>query len=154
MNKIRNYLVYGLFVAVIIVFAGLIYNAHSIDSKPLFNKYLSNSKYVYIVMDLEDAVNNKSSDNIMQCGVDFAGSLGGMKIVYVYAISKNNTCYYNTYITDKYSCFKQLGTIKSEPIIYIRQGDNTTYVDNIAYVGVNDEYKRGTCSVKLSRLSK
>lgn len=150
--EIKKYVVYGMFIAVIIVLFSLLYGATASSNKSTFNTYLSSSKYVYLIMD-GDGASSPVFRNIMQCGVDFAGSLGATKILNVYAISKDGTCYYSIYNTTKYICLNDIGNVESDPIIYVKYGHNSTYQGNIAYVGVDETFVDGDCSI-VQRLSK
>ena len=145
---VKRILIYGLFIVVIATLAMLLLGGKASDSESLFNKYLMSSRYVYILMDAEGA-DNLTATNIFQCGVDFAGSLGGFKVVNVYAISKDGKCYAGGHPVGKYNCLDKLGSISSDPVIYIKKGTNAMYVGNIAYVGVNKTYKMGSCSVNV-----
>jgi len=144
--SLKNYVIYGMFVATIIILLAMTLLATPSNNKSTFNNYLTKSNYAYVVMDTS-GMPKDISKNILQCGVDFAGSLGAMKVMNVYAISKNGVCYHSVYNTTKYMCLKDIGKVISDPVIYIRYGHNTSYRDNVAYVGVDETFVQGDCSV-------
>ncbi len=114
-----------------------------------FKDIFRNSENVYIFMDVRGASSPKVSQNIMQCGVDFAGSSGmGGKSVTPISI-------------DLYGCITSEGEVSEEECFAQLENGLTIYItedaqersylySNGMVVGVSEEYAVGTCKISYS----
>ena len=119
-----------------------------------FNGFLSHSSVVYIVMDISGAP-NPLKRNIMQCGVDFSGSIGAYKKIVPFVVDENN-CYSVNGSISIPLCMSQIHNSWSDVgqtpvIIYIHSGNETKYIKNEAIVGVDETYMQGDCSVSVKK---
>ncbi|MFH0737232.1 MAG: hypothetical protein V1827_01285 [Candidatus Micrarchaeota archaeon] len=101
---------------------------------------------VYIVMDVRGISEPGISDNVMQCGVDFAASSGmGGKTVTPLAIGDDG-CISPDGPTPLKDC---LAMMESGISVYVKGGDGgARYYDNGMVVTVGKEYAVGTCGIK------
>ena len=120
------------------------------------NEYLDklqDAKTLSIVMDLRGAYDNQTRHNILQCGVDFAGSipLGGKKI-FIYSLDNDGACiisYPNETILNTLvdKCIKEI--YNTDQTIYIKPSNNkpsTTYYSNRLLISMTSDYN-GRCGV-------
>ncbi len=115
----------------------------SVDETTFLNNFDS-AKYIYIVMDVRGIGDDLLRKNILQCGVDFAGSS---------AIALKNASYYSLgdagCVTVEGSksaeyCFSE---IRKGMAIYVHEGNTTSYYSNGISVGVEKDYVLGTCGI-------
>ena len=110
-----------------------------------FKEAFDSSDLVYIVMDVRSVEDNETSRNILQCGVDFAGSSGmGGKSVNYFSISEEEGCIAPDGSHEESYCFSQL---KNGITLYVREGGETTFHSNGMVVGIGPEYALGTCGI-------
>ena len=115
-----------------------------------FLELFSGSPSVYIVMDLRGASSQPVKVNIMQCGVDFAGSSGLVGRNVTYLSMDVNECYFSTVdggaekTTDISRCIAMLDDGMS---LYIIEGNQTEYYTKAAVIGVNEDYVVGVCGL-------
>ncbi len=113
-----------------------------------FVELFGDANKIYIVMDLRDASGAVVRTNIMQCGVDFAGSYGLVDKDVTYMSLEGNDCVIgNTEGTGTYALGECLDMLNDGVSLYVIEGDETKYYAKAAMVGVNEEYVMGTCSV-------
>jgi hypothetical protein len=109
--------------------------------KDIFNQ----AGKVYIFMDVRGVSNAPTSRNILQCGVDFAGSSGmGGKDVSYFSVG-NDGCVAEDGPHPPEYCFKQ---VKDGVVIYVKEGASSSYHSNAIVVGVGPEYPAGSCSIR------
>jgi hypothetical protein len=115
----------------------------SVDETTFLNNFDS-AQNVYIVMDVREIDDDLLRKNILQCGVDFAGSSG---------IAPKNATYYSlgdagcvTVDGSKSAeyCFSE---IRKGMAIYVHEGSTTSYYSNGIAVGVDKDYSLGTCGI-------
>jgi len=116
-----------------------------VDAETFKNLFLAAPK-VYIVMDIRGAQDYSVSNNILQCGVDFAGSTGmGGKYVTPLSISRDG-CVTPDGVHQPKECFSMISDGIS---VYVREGDGgARYYSNGMVVFVGKDYALGTCSIK------
>ncbi|NYZ77490.1 hypothetical protein H0O02_04215 [Candidatus Micrarchaeota archaeon] len=116
-----------------------------------FLSLLSDADKIYIVMDIRNASNSIVSTNILQCGVDFAGSRGlaGRNVSYV--SMDDNGCALSINekgVTDTVpNCIRMLNGAEGISL-YIYEGSETKYYTKAAAIGVNGNYQLGTCELR------
>jgi hypothetical protein len=116
-----------------------------VDAETFKNIFLD-AQNVYIVMDIRGASDDIVSNNILQCGVDFAGSTGmGGKAVTPLSISNDGCVYPEGFLTTE-DCFSM---VKDGTTVYVREGaGGAKYYSNGMVVYVGSDYALGTCSIK------
>ena len=151
-NDVYKFLAVGLLV---IVFLALVYffistsqdnffPGTSVDAET-FKDIFKTSNSIYILMDVRGVRNENTQRNILQCGVDFAGSsgMGGKNVSYLSA--GNEGCVAPDGLHPSSFCFSE---IKKGLAIYVREGTDTRYYSNGLSVGVTSQYTLGTCGIK------
>ncbi len=111
-----------------------------------FKSDFNSANLISIVMDGRGVTDQSTLNNILQCGVDFAGSsgMGGKKVNY-FSISNENCAASDGFHNYKY-CFSKL---PEGLTIYVKEGTTgTTYYDNGMVVTVGKNYTLGTCGIK------
>ena len=111
-----------------------------------FNSILTNASDVYIVMDLRNVTDQEVRRNVMQCGVDLAGSMG--------LASKNKTFY--SFDSDlgcigvgqTYSVGYCISEMKNGIMLYIIEGNESQFYTDGMKVGIGKNYTSGSCSVR------
>ena len=155
----------ALVIGILVVAAGIFiffYNPQTPDTiVPEFNKgakinqetflsLLSEAKKIYVVMDIRNVSSNLTSRNILECGVDFAGSGGLANRNVIYVSMENERCVaasltgFNKTTTDA-DCMKMINGDGMS--LYVQQGNETAYYNRAAVVGVGEGYVLGTCSI-------
>jgi len=116
-----------------------------VDSETFKGIFL-NANSVYIVMDVRGAGNNVVSNNILQCGVDFAASSGmGGKTVTPLSFGSEGCTAPDGQHPPK-DCFAML---KNGITVYVKEGTGEVgYYANGMVVSVGPEYTQGTCAIK------
>lgn len=115
-----------------------------------FKEVFSSAQNVYIVMDVRNSNNSTISNNILQCGVDFAASSGmGGKTVVPLSFSDDG-CVIPTGYISLANCSTML---KDGITIYVKAGnDQARYYSNGMVVSVGSGYTLGACGIKLINL--
>jgi len=114
---------------------------------------LQQSKTLSIVMDLRGAYDNRTRHNILQCGVDFAGSipLGGKEIT-IYSLDNDGRCIVSypdepivTNLTVE-ECLKEI--FNADQTIYIKPSKTsaTVYYNDKLLISMTSDYS-GRCGV-------
>lgn len=116
----------------------------SVDAET-FKGIFDSASNVFIVMDVRGVKDTKVSDNILQCGVDFAGSSGmGGKSVTPLSLADDG-CTAPDGKRDPSDCFSML---KSGLTIYVKQGPGgASYYSNGMVVTVGSNYTMGSCAI-------
>lgn len=110
-----------------------------------FKGIFANASAVSIVMDVRGARDNSTARNIMQCGVDFAGSTGmGGKAVSPFSIGSEG-CVAQDGPHPVDWCISQMrGTV----VIYVKDGSGASYHADALVVGIGPQYALGSCGIK------
>jgi hypothetical protein len=109
---------------------------------------LLDAKEVCIMGNISDTIDPQRK-NIMNCGVDYASSLGAInKSVQTYFI-EGNECTRLEGVTDVGNCMIELNK-RGCYIIFIGNSLNGTpkTLDNLIYVPIGNDYQNKSCSVK------
>jgi hypothetical protein len=119
-----------------------------------FSANLLAASRLYIVEDLRDLERYPlSKQNIMQCGVDYAGSPGLVgKEFSVYAFDDEDVCYTLGGTATISECYEELLAVSEEPgvaIIWIEQGESPEIYSNGLLVRLSESYVQGTCKAAL-----
>ncbi len=115
----------------------------SVDETTFLNNFDS-AQYVYIVMDVRGIDDDLLRKNILQCGVDFAGSSGlAPKNVTYYSLGDAGCVTVDGSKSAEY-CFSQ---VRNGMAIYVHDGNTTSYYSNGITVGVDTSYQLGTCGI-------
>jgi hypothetical protein len=112
------------------------------------NAQLQSAGSVCIVENIS-GVPDPARMNIMNCGIDFAASLGGIKGVDAYVLEGEN-CTSMSGLQAISGCAREIHT-KGCYILYI--GSNETgprTLDGLTYVPVGSVYQNMSCSIKVS----
>ncbi|MFH1222199.1 MAG: hypothetical protein V1492_03885 [Candidatus Micrarchaeota archaeon] len=156
----------ALVIGILVVAAGIFiffYTPQPPDSNavPEFNKgakinqetflsLLSEAKKIYVVMDIRNVSSNLTSRNILECGVDFAGSSGLANRNVIYLSMENERCVaasltgFNKTTTNA-DCMDMINSDGMS--LYVQQGNETAYYNRAAIIGVGEGYVLGTCSI-------
>lgn len=110
-----------------------------------FKDIFSNASRVYIVMDVRSVTDANTSRNILQCGVDFAGSsgMGGKNVSYI-SVGDDGCVADDGKHTTEY-CVSEL---KNGIVIYVKEGTSSSYYSNALVVGVGPRYTVGSCAIR------
>jgi hypothetical protein len=116
-----------------------------VDAETFKNIFL-HSQNVFIVMDVRGVSSDVVSNNILQCGVDFASSNGmGGKVVTPVSFG-NSGCVAPDGEHKPKECFSML---KDGITIYVKEGPGgARYYSNGMVVQVGSNYSLGTCGIK------
>ena len=110
-----------------------------------FNSILTNASNVYIVMDLRNVTDQKVRRNVMQCGVDLAGSMGlAAKNLTLYSFDSDVGC---IGIGQTYSVGYCISDMKNGIKLYIMEGNESKFYTDGMKVGIGSNYTSGSCSV-------
>lgn len=118
-------------------------------SAEAFADLFADSEKVFIVMDVSGVEEQETKKNVLQCGVDFAGSSGmGGKNVSYFSI-ENETCYVLAYIEDGILSTEYCMEALDEGItIYVKEGPGgAEYFRDHMTVYVGSNYTLGTCGI-------
>ncbi len=117
----------------------------SVDAET-FKGIFSQASNIFIVMDVRGVKDQKVSDDILQCGVDFAGSSGmGGKTVTPLSLADSG-CTAPDGNRDPQECFSML---RNGLTIYVKQGPGgASFYSNGMVVTVGSNYTLGSCSIK------
>lgn len=147
MTDTKTILVFILLFAVLAVAYVLFANQEKEVDPQLFLSSLKNSSSVYIVQDIRGA-NDEIRRNILQCGVDLAGSQG------LASLNKNVTIY----AFDDSKCttingenpLSECEDYKNAPTFYIMNGVGNHFYENKLIIGIGENYTVKSCDVKTS----
>ena len=122
------------------------FNPGSKTDQETFANTFEDTGRIFIVMDTRGVSDSQISDNILQCGVDFAGStgMGGKNVTPIGIDSSSCTAPDGTHQTKE--CFSWL---KSGLTIYVKEGSppGADYYSNGMVVRLGREYAVGTCGI-------
>jgi len=112
-----------------------------------FKNLFSSATTVYVVMDVRGITDPVVSNNVLQCGVDFAGSSGlGGKNATFFSLSDADGCVSADGIRPLAECTSKL---KGGMSIYVKGGSGgAEYFTNGMLVTVGSNYTVGTCGIK------
>ncbi len=111
-----------------------------------FAQAFGTASNINIFMDVRGIKNSNTTENILQCGVDFAASNGmGSKNV-TYFSAADDGC---TSVDGKHTMDYCFSAIKNGLTIYITAGNSSSYYSNGLVVGVGPTYKLGTCGIRV-----
>jgi hypothetical protein len=114
-----------------------------VDETTFLNNFDAAQK-VYIVMDVRDIDDDLLRKNVLQCGVDFAGSSGvAPKNATYFSLGDAGCVTVDGPRTAEY-CFSE---IRKGMAIYVHEGNTFAYYSNGISVGVNKSYELGTCGI-------
>ena len=122
-------------------------------NKETFVSLLSDAEKVYIVMDVRGINDDYTRRNVLQCGVDFAGSYGLVQKEVTYVSMSDSGCVVaslrgkneTTSVTECMDMINEDGLS-----LYVIEGNETKYYTRAAMVGVGDLYVLGTCNVGVN----
>lgn len=114
-----------------------------------FAELFADSEKVFIVMDISDIEDQATKTNVLQCGVDFAGSNGMAGKNVSYFSIENETCYVLAYLDDGIHSKEYCMDALEEGItIYVKEGPGgAEYFRDHMSVYVNSNYTLGTCGI-------
>lgn len=122
-------------------------------NKETFINLLSDADKVYVVMDIVGVDDDYTRRNILQCGIDFAGSMGlaNRDVTYVSMSDRGCTVASLSGLNETTSVKECINMINKDGIsLYIIEGNETKYYTRAAMVGVGDLYVLGTCKVGVA----
>ncbi len=139
-----------------VLLSGSLFNTGSEVDAETFKNAFSSAPTVFIVMDVRGVKDSLVSNNVMQCGVDFAGSsgLGGKDAVYFSFGDEGCTAPDGPHPMK--DCLSQL---KNGLVIYVKEcqapfaifgqqcGGGAKYYSNGMIVSVGKNYTLGTCGI-------
>ena len=129
--------------------SGTTFNPGARTDAETFKNAFEDAGRVFIVMDARGVSDPKVGDNILQCGVDFAGStgMGGKNVTPLGIDSGSCTAPDGTH--ELKECFSWLG---SGITIYVKGGEpaGAEYFSNGMVVRVGRDYATGTCGIHRS----
>lgn len=112
-----------------------------------FSSILSDAERVYIVMDVRDVDDHKIKTNILQCGVDFAGSQGLVgKNLTIYSFDSEQGC---VGIDQNYPLSYCIKSAENGIALFIEEGNTSKFYTNAMKVGVGNNYTSGACSIRV-----
>lgn len=151
---IKGLMVVGLLAAVLFMayyFLTLSENSFvpgSVVDAETFKGIFSHAQNVFIVMDVRGVSDTAVSNNVLQCGVDFAASSGmGGKTVTPISLG-NEGCVAPDGVRKPKECFTML---QDGVTIYVKEGPGgANYYSNGMVVFVGNQYALGTCGIKAT----
>ncbi|HLC68725.1 MAG TPA: hypothetical protein VJH24_02700 [Candidatus Bilamarchaeaceae archaeon] len=111
----------------------------------VFLESLRDVSSVYIVMDIRHAA-PEVRQNILQCGVDFAGSPGLANKEITTMALEENSC---VGLEGSESVADCLNGLQGQTVLYIQQGDQTAFYPHAVIVGMGEEYALEDCHVNI-----
>ena len=112
-----------------------------------FATILADSSNVYIVMDVRGVDEQVRRKNILQCGVDFAGSPGLVgKNLTIFSLDDDQGCIGMDRNHPFEYCFSQM---ENGIALYVEEGNVTKFYTNALKVGMGESYEVGACSVNV-----
>jgi hypothetical protein len=122
-------------------------------NKETFINLLSDADKVYIVMDIIGVDDDYTRRNILQCGIDFAGSMGlaNRDVTYVSMSDSGCTVASLSGLNETTTVKNCIDMVNRDGIsLYVLEGNETKYYTRAAMVGVGDLYVLGTCNVGVA----
>lgn len=117
-----------------------------VDSS-VFLENLASSSDVYLVMDVRSA-SPTTKQNILQCGVDFSGSIAlGAKNLTIFSFENDHCITVNDADHDLSSCMNELS---GQTVIYIHPGEESTFYNSAVMVGLGEQYSLDDCSIRVT----
>ncbi|MFH1520606.1 MAG: hypothetical protein ABID61_03105 [Candidatus Micrarchaeota archaeon] len=115
-----------------------------------FKEIFASAENVYIIMDVRNTNDPVNSNNVLQCGVDFAASSGmGGKTVVPMSFS-NDGCVTPTGTLSLEDCTTML---KDGITVYVKAGnEQAKYYNAGMVVSVGSDYTLGACSINVIHL--
>jgi hypothetical protein len=149
---LKAFAVLALFVAALLLayyllgISGSAFDTGSEVDAETFKGIFLNATNVYIVMDVRGAGNDVISNNVIQCGVDFASSSGmGGKLVTPISLSDAG-CVTPDGTPTVRECFSML---RDGITVYVKEGPGgAKYYAKGMVVTVGQQYALGTCGIK------
>jgi len=125
--------------------SGNIFETGSEVDAETFKNTFASSPLIYIVMDVRGVNDQLVSNNVLQCGVDFAGSTGMGGKDAVYLSFGNEGCTAPDGAHPMKDCVSML---KDGIVIYVKGGSGgAKYYSNGMVVTVGKNYTLGTCGI-------
>lgn len=112
--------------------------------KETFLELFDSAGRVIVVMDVRGVSDDITRRNILQCGVDFAGSSGLAPKNATYFSFGDVGCVTPDGETTDQHCMEEM---KDAFVIYVHEGGATTYHSRGVMVGVSAQYDLGTCGI-------
>ncbi len=115
-----------------------------------FVSLLSDADKVHVVMDVRGIEDDYTRRNVLQCGIDFAGSMGlaNREVNYVSMSDRGCTIASLGGLNKTTSVKECMDIINKDGIsLYVLEGNGTKYYTRAAMIGVGDLYVLGTCNV-------
>ncbi|MBI5223080.1 hypothetical protein HY990_01530 [Candidatus Micrarchaeota archaeon] len=112
-----------------------------------FKEIFRTSKDIVILMDVRSVSDDQLRRNILQCGVDFAGSSGFADKNVTYLSASDDGCISPSGSHPSSFCYDSLTDVLTIDIV---SGSSTHYYANGMVVGVNGNYTLSSCSIKRS----
>ncbi len=113
-----------------------------------FKQLLIDADKVYIVMDVRGVNDSIVRQNILQCGVDFAGTVGlsDLKNTSFMSLDEVQGCY----LMDKsYPIPYCLNQMKDGITLYVHEGNGPEYFTNAMMVGIGRNYTADGCKISI-----
>jgi hypothetical protein len=111
------------------------------------NSQLQSSDSVCLVENISNLV-DPTRMNVMNCGIDFASSLGGIKGVEAYVI-EDESCTSMAGVRGILDCAREIHA-NGCYIIFVGNVTGPRTLDGLVYVPIGKTYGNGSCSVKVS----
>jgi len=114
-----------------------------------FSSILMDAKNVFIVMDVRSFSNYSVKQNILQCGVDFAGSegLAGKNLTF-YSLDTGQSCVGMNGNLSISQCLKEMANGLT---IFVQEGNGTKFYSNAMVVGVGSVYPANGCNIGVKK---
>jgi len=114
-----------------------------------FSSILMEAKNVVIVMDVRSFSNYSVNQNILQCGVDFAGSQGlaGKNLTFL-SLDAGDSC---IGISGNYSASYCFDEMNKGVTIYVKEGNATKFYTNAMVVGMGSNYSANGCNIGVKK---
>lgn len=114
----------------------------------VFADQLLAASEVFIIQDLRDVNSDIIRKNIQQCGIDFAGSMGlAGKNITIFAL-EGNECTTLDGIVELNDCLDKINAA-TNPLINIKQGNQSTFYKTKLEVGISEEYLPNSCNINI-----
>ena len=113
-----------------------------------FKQILTDSTKIFIVMDVRGVNDSIVRQNILQCGVDFAGTVGltDLKNTSFMSLDDEQGCYAMDRIYPIPYCISQM---KEGITLYVHEGDGPEYFTNAMMVGIGKNYTADGCKISI-----
>ncbi len=121
------------------------------SNEEVFLNSLQNSEDLLIVMDIRGIDDQLIRKNVLQCGVDLAGSEGLVLKNKTYLSLSDEGCVTEDGSTTVDRCFEIIKN--AELILYVKEGSGPQYFSKGAEIGINTMYDFGMCRVNPEKIS-